>query len=87
VELSHASYLGEGGRSTMVVDGIGNMELKCALEGHGLDERKGVVPEVELSIEQGLLTSAAVLLLNGLHGAMLQLCLIWYGFVGDIEGH
>ena len=72
----------------MVVDGIGNMELKCALEGHGLDECEGVVPEVELSIKQGLVAaSAAVLLLNGLHGAMLQLCLIWYGFVGDIEGH
>jgi len=81
VELSHASYLGEGGRSTMAVDGVGDMELERALERHGLDEREGVVPEVELSIKQGLVAaSAAVLLLNGPHGEMLQLCLIWYGF-------
>lgn len=39
----------------MEVDGIGNSEVYCGLERHGLHEREGGVPELELRIEQALL--------------------------------
>lgn len=39
----------------MEMDGIGNAEVYGGLERHGLDEREGAVPELELRIKQALI--------------------------------
>jgi len=44
----------------MAMDGIGDAKLQRGLERHGLDEGKRAVPELELSVEQGLLIDAPV---------------------------
>lgn len=54
VERDLGDYLGEGGCTAMVMDGIRDAEIQGRLECHGLDEAKGVVPELKLSIQQGL---------------------------------
>jgi hypothetical protein len=38
----------------MEMDGIGNAEVYGGLERHGLDEREGAVPELELRNKQAL---------------------------------
>ena len=68
-------YLGEGGSAAMAMDGIGDAKLQGGLERHGLDEGKCAVPELELSVEQGLLISA-VLLRDGPHGVMVSVALL-----------
>ena len=53
VELDRGDYLREGSAAAIAVDGIGNAEVQCGFERHGLEEAEGVVPELELSVEQG----------------------------------
>ena len=48
----------------MEVDGIGNSEVYCGLERHGLHEREGGVPELELRIEQALVRAVVGAELN-----------------------
>jgi hypothetical protein len=54
VERGFGGYLGEGGGATVVVDGVGDAEVYRRSERHGLDVAECVVPELELSIQQGL---------------------------------
>ena len=68
----------------MLVDGVQYAEVQRSLERHGLDVAEGVVPELELGIQRGLLVSACVLRLGGRrHGAELVLiCSNCYSFLG-----
>jgi hypothetical protein len=40
------NYLGQGGSTTVAVDGVGDAEVQCRLECHGLYVSKGRVPEL-----------------------------------------
>jgi hypothetical protein len=51
---SSGGYLGEGGAASMVLDGLGDAEVYGSFEAHGLDIGKCVLPEVKLSVKQGL---------------------------------
>ena len=58
----------------MQVDGVRYAEVYGGLERHGLDKSDGVVPELQLSIQQGLLISACALLLAERHGVGKGFC-------------
>ena len=66
VERDPGGYLGHGGGSAGVVDGVGDAEVQGGLESHGLDDGEGVAVELAQSIERagGMLPVA----LNGRHG-------------------
>lgn len=57
MELDRRDYLGDGGTATMVVDGICNTEVQRGFECHGLDVAKGGVPELQLGVEQRLVSA------------------------------
>ena len=69
VELHRRHYVGDGGGAGMVVDGIGNTEVQSGFERHGLDVGKGGVPELELSVEQSLVSAC-----GESHGARYRCC-------------
>jgi len=62
---SSGGYLGEGGAASMVLDGLGDAEVYGRFEGHGFDIGKYVLPEIKLSVKQGLACER--------HGSMLLL--------------
>lgn len=55
MERDLVDYLGEGGAAvTMLVDGIGDVEVQGTLEGNGLEVAKRALPQLQLSVQQGL---------------------------------
>lgn len=58
VDPSFCGYLTESGGATVVVDGVGDAEVYSGFECHGLDIAQGMVPEIVLSIQQGLIFGA-----------------------------
>lgn len=51
-DLGVGEYLGEGGGTAVAVDGVGDAGVEGDGERHGLDVAEGVVPELELRLEQ-----------------------------------
>lgn len=64
-------YLGKGGGATEAVDGVGDAEVHGDREREGLEEAQGLVPELELTLEQ-LLTAV---LADQRHSSSLMRCL------------
>ena len=55
VDANPREYLGEGGgAAAAVADGVGDAEVQGNRKRHRLHEAEGLVPELDLGLEQGL---------------------------------
>ena len=66
MECDPSDYLRQRGAAPVVVDGLGEAKVQGGLECHGFDVGDGVVPKLNLSVEQVLVGDA-----GECHGAMV----------------